>query len=88
VLLLALLAVCGCGSGWTSISPEVLRSQAVEEGDVIRLTLEDGQVFDFHVARVEFPYVWGQRFVGERMPRREMRVDLQNVSKIEVRNSG
>ena len=55
--------------------------------DVARFTMEDGRVIEFRVVRVEYPYVWGDRYLGENMPLRSMRVDLRDVSRIELKRS-
>jgi hypothetical protein len=82
------LFLVGCGGGWTSIPIESIDSETETLGsDRARLTLNDGRVLAFRLSRVEYPYLWGKRFLGENMPLREMRVDLREVMQIDIPSS-
>ncbi len=50
--------------------------------------MNDGMRMTFYAEKVEYPYLWGQRFVGERMPLREMRIDLREVRNLRIVESG
>jgi hypothetical protein len=85
-ILLALLS--GCGSPWRSVPVGSLEPGATELGSSqARITLRDGRVIELRVLRMEYPYLWGERMLGERVPPREMRLDLEKVAKLEVRRS-
>jgi len=86
--LLALPVLAGCGGGWTSIPvTSIDESTQILDSDEVRLTLNDGRVLLFRVSRVEYPYLWGERFLGENMPLKPMRVDLREVARIEAQRS-
>ena len=78
----------GCGGGWTAVPLGSIGAgtETLGSGET-RLQLKDGRVFELRGSRVEYPYVWGDRFLGENMPLRAMRIDLREVARIEVRGS-
>lgn len=83
-----LLLVTGCGGGWSNIPLESIDETTASLGsDDVKLTLNDGRVFRFRVSRVEYPYLWGDRFLGVNMPLKPMRIDLREVSRIETQRS-
>ena len=85
---LLVLSAPGCGGGWTSLPVDSINEQTETLGsDRVKLTLQDGRVFELVVSRVEYPYVWGDRFLGTNMPLKPMRIDLREVSRIEVKRS-
>ena len=78
-LVLAAFAVVGsgCGSGWTKVSPDSLESRGADlTGRLLRLTMKDGRTILFQPSKFEPEYVWGRRFLGERVLPREMRLEL------------
>jgi hypothetical protein len=85
-LFVLFLSASGCGGGWTSVPIDSINEQTESLGsDRVKLTLQDGRVFELVVSRVEFPYMWGDRFLGTNMPLKPMRIDLREVSRIEVK---
>ena len=87
-LLALLVSAAGCGGGWKNVPVETIDETTTTLGsEDVRLTLNDGRVFHFRVSRVEYPYLWGDRFLGENMPLRPMRIDLREVSRVEAQSS-
>jgi hypothetical protein len=85
---LLVLVAAGCGGGWTSFPVDSIDEQTESLGsDRVKLTLNDGREFELVVSRVEYPYLWGDRFLGTNMPLKPMRIDLREVSRIEVKGS-
>jgi hypothetical protein len=56
-------------------------------GEYARFTLNDRRVIELRVTEVKFPWVEGQRVVGDWTNGRTLRVDLREVAKIEVRGT-
>jgi hypothetical protein len=86
VLLLCLAA--GCGSGWRGVALDSLDAQAQNlGGEEARFTLKDERVIEMRVVLVQYPFVEGHRLVGDWSTERMMRVDLREVSRLEVRKA-
>jgi hypothetical protein len=87
-LLVLLILAAGCGSGWRGVALDSL-DPTVQSlgGEEARLTLKDQRVIEMRVVEVRYPYVEGHRLVGGWSTERAMRVDLREVSRLEVRKA-
>jgi hypothetical protein len=87
-LLTMLVIVAGCGGGWKNIPIESIdETTQMLDSEELRVTLNDGRVFQFRLSRVEYPYLWGDRFLGSNMPLKPMRIDLREVARIDIQRS-
>jgi hypothetical protein len=57
-------------------------------GEQARFTLNDRRVIEMRVSQVKYPWVEGERLVGDWTNGRTLRVDLRQVSRIEVLDAG
>lgn len=82
-----LLAPAGCGSVWQGVPVASVDESTQALGEYARFTLNDRRVIELRVTEVKFPWVEGQRVVGDWTNGRTLRVDLREVAKIEVRGT-
>lgn len=81
------LATAGCGSSWKAVPVGSVDESTQVLGDYARFTLNDQRVIELRVLSVRYPFVEGHRMLGEWSTPRRMRVDLREVSRIEVRKT-
>jgi len=80
-------ALAGCGSAWRAVPVATVDESTQTLGEYARFTLKDERVIEMRVEAVHYPWVEGQRVVSQWTNGRTLRVDLREVSKIEVRNA-
>jgi len=87
VLLPATLFAAGCGSAWKSIPPSSVGEDTQNlGGEYGRFVMNDQRVIEMRIVAMKYPWVDGHRVLGRWSTRRTVRVDLRQVSRIEVRN--
>lgn len=87
VLLPAALLAAGCGSPWKGVPANSL-GEGTESlgGEYGRFVLNDRRVIEMQIVSVDYPYVDGHRVLGKWRTSRQVRVDLREVQRIEVRD--
>jgi hypothetical protein len=85
----ALALAGGCSSAWTRVPLESL-GPATESlgGERARFTLNDERMIEMRVLWVRYPFVEGHRVAGGWSTDRKLRLDLREVSRVEVRSRG
>jgi len=82
---LAAAVLTGCGSPWVERPVASIDESTTSLGaEYARFTLEDGRVIELRLLRVEYPYVFGNRRIRDQVARAELRLDLSDVSRVEL----
>jgi hypothetical protein len=81
------LILTGCGSAWRDVPVASVDESTQALGGQARFTLNDRRVIELRVSQFKYPWVEGERLVGEWTNGRTLRVDLRQVSRIEIRDA-